>query len=130
MSNSVIEEMQANLVKLQKRLEKLEEKLATDRLTLISPNGEYKIALVCMDTGCGLWLSNEKDRKAEMVAIYNGFNQGAVIGVYDQGLDSKLGIDICIASGMGEGPRMQVVTDHKNVYEIKAKDLAKLAEVK
>jgi len=70
-----------------------------DRLTLVSPNGKYKIHLQAYDTGmAGIWLTGPADGR--QVAIYVKDGDGAVVGTYGPRKTTGAGM----ASALTVGP--------------------------
>lgn len=83
-----------------------------DTLTLKSPNGKNTITLKADDKISGIWIHRGVDKP--MVALYNDYRQGAVVGVYGDHTNTTVkGMDACLNAGPN-GPEGYVQASDRN----------------
>lgn len=99
------------------------EKVFPYELVLKSPNGNFTITISAMNSGAGIWITR-KDNHKPSVAIYNGFNEGAVVGVWAKHDKEhpQIGIDACLVADENDfGGSIQLTDKDDVVYSYDAK---------
>jgi hypothetical protein len=93
------------------------------KLKLESPNGKFSIHIEATNTGAAIWLT-EKGVEG-VVSIYNGFNQGQVVGLGDP---TKSG-GYPLAMGVKDNiPNLQFAEDGEAVKMVKLGELPEKSE--
>jgi len=78
-------------------------------IRMTSGNGKVSLAIRAYEDMIGLWIS--ENGGGPMVAIYNGMDQGAVVGVYNSSHERALNIGIC---GNKDGGGLQLCESSPN----------------
>jgi len=111
--------VEQRLADFERRLTALEAK--KHEIVLDSPSGHHSVTIRADDRGAGIWIGNSRTEGPwkPCVALYNGYGQGAVIGVWASQVPGQPhhdnGITACLATDQASGIGLLQLVDAKGL---------------